>query len=161
MIAMLRPQHRTIIADRYGLWDGIAETLQDIQLAQMALAEIARQAHYTEIAAKIREMWPERRPFNEIGLLGRLNSARETFVWQANGTYALVTWGLKKPPYIKDRLIVILTATKYPMSYRYLEQKVLEVCRCKLQSVRMTLDLNPQVFRKFPDDQYGLRSHYS
>ena len=47
------------------------------------------------------------------------------------------------------------------MAYWFLREKTLEVCNCKEQSVRMTLDLNPRVFKKFGSDQYGLVAKFA
>jgi hypothetical protein len=85
-----------------------------------------------------------------------LVTRRDVFVWVKNGTYGLSSWGLKQPPSIKDRLIQILGESSYPMAYWFLKEKTLEVCNCKEASVRMTLDLNARVFKKFGGDQYGL-----
>lgn len=77
------------------------------------------------------------------------------------GPYGLVAWGLTKPPYIKDRLSELLSQAQYPLPYWHLEEKVLEVCNCKRSSVRMTLELNPKLFKKFEGDQFGLARHFS
>jgi hypothetical protein len=86
---------------------------------------------------------------------------RDTFVWVKSGTYGLVAWGLTQPPYIKDKLCELLGETPYPLPYWHIEEKVLEVCNCKPASVRMTLQLNPKVFKKFDGDQFGLARHFS
>ena len=62
---------------------------------------------------------------------------------------------------IKDKLCELLGETPYPLPYWHIEEKVLEVCNCKPASVRMTLQLNPKVFKKFDGDQFGLARHFS
>ncbi len=126
-------------------------------LAEFALMTMGKPAHFTEIAARIAELYPELIQPTE-GTVHNALANREKFVWVKSGTYGLKAWGLKQPPYIKDRLVQILSEGRYPLPYWYLQQKVLEVCYCKEQSVRMTLDLNPKLFKKYDNDQYTLRS---
>lgn len=130
-------------------------------VAEATLRLLGRPAHFREIAEKAGAI------FGRTGLAGAatihnaLVTKRKSFVWVKPGTYGLVAWGLKRAPFIKDRLIEVLSETRYPLAYWHLKEKVLEVCNCKEDSVRMTLDLNPALFRKFVGDQYGLQSHYS
>ena len=129
-------------------------------LAEAALRILGRPAHIGEIVEKVGTM------FGEVGRVSRgtlhnvLITKRDKFVWVGSGTYGLAVWGLKRPPYLKDRLVELLSASSYPLPFWHLEEKVLEVCNCKKSSVRMTLDLNPKLFRRFEGDQYGLQTNY-
>jgi hypothetical protein len=128
-------------------------------LAEAALRSIGRPAHFREIAHTIGTLFGEAKVLNERtvhhALLG------DGFTWVKSGTYGLATWGLKRPPYIKDRLLELLSAAEYPLPLWHLQEKVLEICNCKLNSVKMTLDLNPKLFTSYKGDQYGLTAHTS
>jgi hypothetical protein len=121
---------------------------------------IGHPAHFTEIAQKIGLYFPGVRAANEKVVHHALVRHPKEFVRVKHGTYGLAAWGLARAPYIKDRLIELLSESSYPLRYWHLSQKVLEVCNCKEASVRMTLDLNPKVFKQFEGDQYGLQKHY-
>jgi hypothetical protein len=131
-----------------------------ISLAEATLRLLGRPAHFREITQKIGVFFPDAGPINERTIHNGLWQGSNKFVWVKNGTYGLSAWGITKPPYIKDRLIELLSDAQYPLPFWHLEEKVLEMCNCKKDSVRMTLDLNPKLFRKFEGDQYGLRQHY-
>jgi hypothetical protein len=127
-------------------------------LAVATLRGLGRPAHFREITEEAGARFSDAGVINERTIHNALIQDPEKFVWVKNGTYGLAEWGIKKPPFIKDRLRELLSESKYPLPFWYLKEKVLEVCNCKDDSVRMTLDLNPKLFRKFKDDQYGLKS---
>lgn len=129
-------------------------------VAEATLLRLAKPAHFREITKKSHTLFPEAGELNERTIHNAIIQTPKTFVWVKNGTYGLSAWGIKKPPFIKDRLIELLSTTQYPLPYWHLRDKVLEVCNCKEPSVRMTLDLNPRLFKKFEGDQYGLQRHY-
>jgi len=129
-------------------------------LAEAALRVIGGPAHFTDIARKIVELFPKLEVSGENAIHSALIRRQDKFVWVKNGTYGLKAWGLQKPPFVKDRLVQLLSEVRYPLPLWHLKEKVLEVCNCKEESVRMTLDLNPRVFKKFEGDQYGLLEHF-
>lgn len=129
-------------------------------LAEAALQAIGRPAHFTQIAESIGRLFPKLQGPGAKTIHNCLYAKQDKFVWVTSGTYGLKTWGLQRPPYIKDRLIGLLSEARYPLPYWHLREKVLEVCNCKEGSVRMTLDLNPRLFKKFDGDQYGLAEHF-
>ena len=118
-----------------------------------ALNNIKRPAHFSEIAKMVETLDPAGRDVNERTVQNELVRDPETFVWVKQGTYGLAQWGLKRAPYLKDKLIELLSTSNYPLPYWYLEQESLTVCNCKPASVRMTLDLNPRVFAKYSENQ--------
>jgi hypothetical protein len=130
-------------------------------LAEAALRMMGRPAHFREIAEKINAVAVVPKGVNERRVHNAIMRTPQKFVWVGSGTYGLAAWGIKRPPYLKDRLVQLLSEARYPLSYWHLREKVLEVCNCKEASIRMTLDLNPKVFKKFEDDQYGLLQHYT
>lgn len=129
-------------------------------VAEAALRLLGRPAHFREIAEKAGELRGDAAEVNGRTIHNALIRSPDKFVWVRSGTYGLAAWGLRKPPFIKDRLVELLSETRYPLPFWHLKEKALEVCNCKEESVRMTLDLNPRLFRKFEGDQYGLRKHF-
>lgn len=129
-------------------------------LAEAALRLIGRAAHFREITEKINSLAEIPGPVNERRVHNAIIRTPKTFVWVGSGTYGLAAWGIERPPYLKDRLTQLLSETKYPLPYWHLRDKALEVCNCREASVRMTLDLNSKLFKKFEGDQYGLQKHY-
>jgi hypothetical protein len=129
-------------------------------VAEAALRLLGRPAHFREITLKVATLFGGKGMQNARTIHNALITKRKSFVWVRPGTYGLAAWGLKRPPFIKDRLIELLSEARYPLPYWHLKEKVLEACNCKEDSVRMTLDLNPSLFKKFEGDQYGLQSHY-
>jgi hypothetical protein len=130
-------------------------------LAEVALRVVGVPAHFTDIARKIAELFPKLKAPGERSIHNALYSGQDKFVWVNSGhTYGLKAWGLQKPPFIKDRLVQLLSEVRYPLPLWHLKEKVLEVCNCREASVQMTLDLNPKVFKKFDGEQYGLREHF-
>ena len=131
------------------------------QIAGEAILKLlGRPAHYREIMEKALHHFKGIKGISDRSIQFALQANRDTFVWVKPGTYGLVAWGLKKPPYIKDRLSELLSQTQYPLPYWHLEERVLEVCNCKPASVRMTLELNPKLFKKFDGDQFGMAHHF-
>jgi hypothetical protein len=130
-------------------------------VAEATLRLLGRPAHFREITLKAATLFGKPRMASAGTIHNALVTNRKTFVWVKPGSYGLAAWGLKRPPFIKDRLVELLSETQYPLPYWHLKKKVLEVCNCKEDSVRMTLDLNASLFKKFDGDQYGLQSHYS
>ena len=128
-------------------------------LTETALRLLGRPAHFREIAEKVNSIVEDARALTEGTIRTALTSDGEKFIWVKRGTFGLAVWGLKKPPYVKDRLVDLLSVAGYPLPLWHLEEKVLEVCNCKPTSVRMTLDLNPKIFSKFAGDQYGLHKY--
>lgn len=128
-------------------------------LAEAALRLLGRPAHFTEIAEKANSIVEEARALTDGTIHNALIDDGEKFIRVKSGTFGLAVWGLKKPPYVKDRLVELLSIAGYPLPLWYLEKNVLEVCNCKRASVRMTLDLNPRMFSRFTGDQYGLQQN--
>jgi hypothetical protein len=129
--------------------------------AEAILKLMGKPAHYREIMQKALYHFKGIKGITDRTIQFALQAKRDIFVWVKPGTYGLVAWGLTKPPYIKDKLSELLAETQYPLPYWHLEEKVLEVCNCKPASVRMTLELNPRLFKKFDGDQFGLARHFS
>lgn len=131
------------------------KTLKDMIVC--ALLDIRKPAHYSQVAMRLDEMFPDKAPFNPRNIHARFTSDQETFVWQTQGVYGLTAWGLKKAPFVKDRLVEILDAAQQPMSHDQLVPKVLETCRCKESTVDAILDAHPDLFVKFDRGIYGLK----
>ena len=122
-----------------------------------ALIDMRKPAHYSQIAMRLDEMFPDKAPFNLRNIHARLCYDPDTFVWQSQGTYGLVSWGLKKAPFVKDRLVEIIGSAQQPMSLDQIVPKVLDACRCKEGTVSAILDAHPVLFVKFDKGIYGLK----
>ena len=140
-------------------WRGsVPRTVQ--MAAEAILKSIGRPAHFREIAQKAVQHFKSMKGITDKSIHCGILAGRDTFVWVKPGTYGLIAWGLTKPPFIKDKLCELLAEAHYPLPYWHIEEKVLEVCNCKPASVRMTLELNHKLFRKFDGDQFGLARHF-
>jgi RNA polymerase sigma factor (sigma-70 family) len=148
-----RLRNGTIALSRWTAFDAHSA----VSAAEAVLKTLGRPAHFREITREAVSLFGEVKVWNESTIANALIANRKLFVWQKSGTYGLATWGLKQPPYVKDRIVELLSATKYPLPLWHLEKQVLEVCNCKSASIKMTLDLNPRLFTKFGEDRYGLR----
>jgi len=83
-------------------------------MSEGVLIRLGKPTHFTEIVKKIEEFYPDAGKIAEGTVHNLLVSRRDKFVWVKNGTYGLASWGLKQPPFIKDRLIQILSESNYP-----------------------------------------------
>ena len=127
------------------------------KMAEMALSEMGEPAHYTQIALWMEKLFPDRVPFNPCNVHATLQSHKDdVFVWRSPGVYGLKSWGLEKPPYVKEYLIELLHQSDKPLHIDQLKEEVLKVSNCKEASVFMTLDLNEEIFVKYPEGFYGL-----
>jgi hypothetical protein len=129
-------------------------------LAEAGLRLIGRPAHFREITEKISELPEVPKGVSERTVLNAIVRTPQKFVRVRRGTYGLAAWGIARSPYLKERLVQLFSEARYPIPYWVLREKVLEVCDCKEDSIRRALKLNPEVFEKFENDQYGLREHY-
>lgn len=127
-------------------------------MAERALIEINKPAHFTQIVLLMNELFPDYGPFDSHNVHARIGSRKDIFVWVAPGVYGLKRWGLERPPYVKDYLIKLLRKASRPMHLNELTEKTLEECKCKRSSVGLTLELNKDAFINYPDKLYGLIS---
>lgn len=127
-------------------------------MAERALIEINKSAHFTQIALLMNELFPEYGPFDSHNVHARIGSRKDIFVWVAPGVFGLKRWGLERPPYVKDYLIKLLKKTNKPMHVNELTERVLEKCNCSKSSVFLTLCMNEDAFIKYPEKFYGLIS---
>jgi hypothetical protein len=154
----MAPQIRTDDAGFFGLaeWRYMRpKTLRDMIVR--ALVDIGKPAHFTQIAMRLNEKFCPNAPLNARNIHARLIYDQETFVWQSNGVYGLSAWGLKKAPYVKDRLVEILKSAERPMSLRQLVPKVLETCHCNENTPAAILETHRDLFVRLDKGIYGLR----
>lgn len=124
---------------------------------RMALSEIGAPSHYSYIAAKMNVMFPHRAPFSERSVHSRLSMHPDIFVWAGRrGTYALVNWGIKQYPCIKDFLAQELQQAGSPMSEEELVSRGVAKYGYREASIRMTLALQKRIFKKLPNGSYAL-----
>ena len=154
----IAPQIRTDDDGFFGLaeWRYMRpKTLRDMIVR--ALVDIGKPAHFTQIAMRVNERFCPNAPLNARNIHARLIYDQKTFVWQSNGVYGLSAWGLKKAPYVKDRLVEILKSTERPMSLRQLVPKVLETCHCNENTPAAILEMHRDLFVRLDKGIYGLR----
>jgi hypothetical protein len=131
------------------------KTLRDMIVR--ALVDIGKPAHFTQIAMRVNERFCPDPPLNVRNIHARLVYDQDTFVWQSNGVYGLSAWGLKKAPYVKNRLVQILKSARKPMSLDQIVPKVLKTCRCNEHTPAAILEANPALFIRLDKRIYGLR----
>ncbi|SRR6266498_640189 len=131
------------------------KTLRDMTVR--ALVDIGKPAHFTQIAMRVNERFCPDPPLNARNIHARLVYDQETFVWQSNGVYGLTAWGLKRAPYVKDRLVQIFKSARQPMSLDQIVPKVLETCHCNEHTPAAILEANPALFIRLDKRIYGLR----
>ncbi len=154
----MAPQIRTDDSGFFGLaeWRYMRpKTLRDMIVR--ALVDIGKPAHFTQVAMRVNERFCPSAPLNARNIHARLVYDQETFVWQSNGVYGLSAWGLKKAPYVKDRLVEIFKSVKQPMSLRQLVPKVLETCDCNKNTPAAILEMHHDLFVRLDKGVYGLR----
>lgn len=127
------------------------------QMVRMALVELGTPSHYSHIAAKMNVMFPHRAPFSERSVHSRLSMHSDIFVWAGRrGTYALVDWGIKQYPFIKDFLAQELQQVGSPMREEELVSRGVAKYGYREASIRMTLALQKRIFKRLPDGYYIL-----
>jgi DNA-directed RNA polymerase alpha subunit len=154
----MAPRIRTDDAGCFGLaeWRYMRpKTLRDMIVR--ALVDIGKPAHFTQVAMQVNERFHPSTPLNARNIHARLVYDQDTFVWQSNGVYGLSAWGLKKAPYVKDRLVEILKSAKRPMSLHQLIPKVLETCHCNENTPATILDMHRDLFVRLDKGIYGLK----
>jgi Bacterial RNA polymerase, alpha chain C terminal domain/Sigma-70, region 4 len=128
-------------------------------LAEVALRVFGQPAHFREITRQARNLFPELDKINEAAIYKALMLRRDRFVRVDRGTYALVAWGAKYP-FVKERLIEVLSQSPHPLPLWRINAQVLEVYNCSETYIRRTLNRNPKIFKQLNGDQYGLRKQY-
>lgn len=121
------------------------------EMAAKALLQMGHPAHFTHIVDKMNLLFPERAPFSVHSVHGRLGTDESKFVCVRPGVYALKNWGIKRPPYIKDFLAQTLMQRGGVASIDALIAEGRSRHGYKETSMRMTLGLNPHIFKVLPD----------
>lgn len=129
------------------------------QMMRSALAELGLPSHYSYITTKMNVLFPDRAPFSDRSIHSRLSMHPDIFVWAGRrGTYALVDWGIKRYPCIRDFLIQELRQAGGPILENELVSMGIAKYGYREASIRMTLAFQKRVFKKFPDGTYVLNS---
>jgi len=122
-----------------------------------ALVEIGKPAHFTQLTMHINEKFSPQAPLSPRNVHARLLYGQETFVWQSSGVYGLSAWGLKKAPFVKDRLVQILKSARQPMALSQIVKKVLETCHCNEHTPAAILEAHGELFVRLDKGIYGLK----
>jgi hypothetical protein len=131
------------------------KTVQDMIVR--ALIDIGKPAHFTQIAMRVNQGFSRQQPMKPRNVHARLLHDEETFVWQSSGVYGLSAWGLKRAPFVKNRLLEILRSAKRPMSLDQIVPKVLETCHCNEHTPGAILEAHRELFVRLDKGIYGLR----
>jgi hypothetical protein len=127
------------------------------QMIRSALAELGTPSHYSYVTAKMNVLFPHRAPFSERSIHSRLSMHQNLFVWAGRrGTYALVDWGIKQYPSIKDFLAQELTQAGGSISEDELVSRGIAKYGYREASIRMTLAFQKRIFKKLLDGSYIL-----
>ena len=127
------------------------------QMMRSALAELGTPSHYSYITAKMNVLFPHRAPFSERSVHSRLSMHPNLFVWAGRrGTYALVDWGIKQYPCIKDFLAQELTQAGDPVPEDELVSRGIAKYGYREASIRMTLAFQKRIFKKLTGGSYIL-----
>jgi len=126
------------------------------QMAYSALMELGGPAHFTHIASRMNVLFPKRAPFNDRNVHNALIRS-DQFVCLRRGMFALANWGIRPTPFIKDFLIAELQRAAGPLHQDELVRRATLKHGYKATSVKMTLDLNGNIFKSHPGDMFGLR----
>lgn len=121
------------------------------EMAQRALVDIGQPAHFTHIVTKMNLLFPKRAPFNVNSVHFILNKNEKVFVGVGRGTYALVNWGMRRPPFIKTFLVQAIREKGGAVKIDDLVAAGIAKYGYKESSLRMTLGMNPKVFKILPD----------
>jgi len=126
-----------------------------------ALVEIGKPAHFTQLTMHINEKFSPQAPLSPRNVHARLLYGQESFVWQSSGVYGLSAWGLKKAPFVKDRLVQILKSARQPMALSQIVKKVLETCHCNEHTPAAILEAHGELFVRLDKGIYGLKEWVS
>lgn len=126
-------------------------------MARIALAELGTPSHYSYIVAKMNAMFPGRAPFSGGSIVNAMLSHLDIFTHAGRrGTYALVDWGIKEYPHIKDFLVQELRESNGPLSDDELVRRGIAKYGYREASIRMTLGIEKRRFKKLADGSYTL-----
>jgi hypothetical protein len=121
------------------------------EMAQRALLELGTPTHFMKIIDKMNYLFPKRAPFGEHSVHGRLGWDTHIFVCLGKGMYALTNWGIKRPPFIKEFLASAILEKGGIATEGDLIRSGQERHGYKETSMKMTLQMNPRIFRSGPD----------
>ena len=127
------------------------------QMAYSALMELGEPSHYTHIASRMNVLFPKRAPFSDRSVHNALIHRSDQFVCLRRGMFALVNWGIRPAPFIKDFLVAELQGAAGPLHQDELARRGTSKHGYKDTSVRMTLNLNGNIFKAQPGNLFSLR----
>lgn len=119
-------------------------------MAVRALMELGQPAHFTHVVETMNSLFPDRAPFS-VNSVGNILCQDSRFVFVRRGHYGLANWGLQRPPYIKDFLAQTLKARGGAAKIEDLVAEGKAKYSFRDASLRMTLGMNPRVFKVLGD----------
>lgn len=119
-------------------------------MAMRALMELGQPAHFTHVAETMNSLFPDRAPFS-VSSVHNIMCQDARFVFVRRGHYGLANWGLQRPPYIKDFLAQTLRVRGGSAKIEDLVAEGKAKYSFRDASLRMTLGMNPRVFKVLGD----------
>jgi len=126
-------------------------------IAQKALMEFGKPTHFRYITERVNALAPDGRMWDEHAVTVAMLRYKETFVSLGRGMYALLNWGIARPPFIRDFLA---TAIQELGGKAHGDSLALIGARrygFKKTSIVMTLSMNPQLFTDLGAGWYAVR----
>jgi hypothetical protein len=130
------------------------------QIACSTLKELGQPAHFRQIISKMNELFPKRSPFKMRSVHNCLTSHPGIFVSLGHGKHGLRTWGIKRSPYIYNFLIDQLRSSPKPLHQEELIGRGVAQCGYPENSIKMTLTMNPHVFKESRKSVYTLTERF-
>jgi len=126
------------------------------ELAVLVLEEEGAPMHWGDIVDRA-ERLGKRASISPTSFFNALGYKKHRFVRVGSGTYGLSTWGMTERLSNVDLTSIYLQERKRPASFGEIYQHVGAPVNMKINSVKMSLDLNPRFYESI-DGEYGLRA---
>jgi len=127
------------------------------QMAYNALMELGEPSHYTHIASRMNVLFAKRAPFSDRSVHNALIHRSDQFVCLRRGLFALTNWGIQPAPFIRDFLVAELQGAGGALHQDELVRRGTSKYGYKATSVRMTLNLNGEIFKTHPGNLFSLQ----
>jgi DNA-directed RNA polymerase delta subunit len=123
----------------------------------IALRQLGKPSHFTEIAKITNEMLPPSQRTSARNILSQMRHNSHLFVWVNRGTYGLAEWGLKRVRFYVDIAEEVLEEKGKPLTFEEIFRVVNAEREASPDSIKFILSTNPR-FHLYPDNRFGLVS---
>lgn len=141
-----------VVDDQWGLvqWKG-----KRTDKIIMALRELGRPSHYTEIAEVTNRMLPPEQRISPKAYHTQISYKPDVFVWVERGTYGLAEWGIERVRFYVDIAEELLEQQGRPLSFEKIFSVIDAERKASPESIKFMLQTNPR-FSQYPGDRFGL-----